>query len=174
MSCFLSSVISRRSEVIVFNTILYLILWRVAPTSSCLGEGEWDGRGLGIWKSVHGLDISIFKFFMGACSCISCVMKCIYTSLSSIVNFLATFWNQSSGSEKRISKCPWSSYFRILPGRKKQSRSSCQGREHVASWVKQQGDLLVTRFAHSMQVPLPLIRITIYFFEKKLGDVGLI
>lgn len=57
----------------------------------------------------------------------------------------------------------------------KQNRSSCHGGEHVASWVKQQGNLLVTRFAPLVQVSVPLIRIPIYFFKKsKSGDGGLI
>lgn len=48
-------------------------------------------RGKLQYMSVHGLDISIFKFFMGVCSCVSCVMKYVYRSLSSVTNFLATF-----------------------------------------------------------------------------------
>lgn len=73
--------------------------------------------------------------------------------------------------KKRISKHSWSSY---LLGRKNKSRSSCQGREHVASWVKQQGDRLVTRFAHPSAGATAVNKnySLLFFFFKKVGRWG--
>lgn len=80
---------------------------------------------------VHGLDILVLlTFLMGVHSCVSCVIKYIYESLSSVVNFILPSETKVLVQKKDVSKRPGSSY---LPGREKQSRSRCQGQERVAS-----------------------------------------
>lgn len=101
------------------------------------------------------------------------VIKYIYRSSSSAANFTAASWSQSLGAEERLSECPWSS---CLLGRRKKknpNRSSCCGCEHIASWVKQQGDLLATRFVQ-LSAGATVVNKNDYLLKKKesweMGD----
>lgn len=62
----------------------------------------------------------------------------------------------------------------LFAWKEQQSRSSRQGREHVASWVKQQGDRLVTRFAHPSAGATAVNKnyYLLFFFFKESWEMG--